>query len=67
MSTNHALALNPAASFSLPAIGNLDAYISAVNRLPLLSAERETELGRKLRDQGDLDAARELILSHLRL
>lgn len=49
------------------ALGTIEAYISAVNRLPLLSAERETELGQKLRDQGDLDAARELIMSHLRL
>jgi len=68
MATSNALSLTSnMASFSLPAIGNLEAYISAVNRLPLLSPERETELGRKLRDQGDLDAARELILSHLRL
>ncbi|EHK64045.1 RNA polymerase sigma factor RpoH [Achromobacter arsenitoxydans] len=49
------------------ALGTIDAYISAVNRLPVLSAERETELGRQLRDQEDLGAARELILSHLRL
>lgn len=32
------------------ALGTIDAYISAVNRLPVLSAERETELGRRLRD-----------------
>ncbi|MGE8588384.1 MAG: sigma-70 family RNA polymerase sigma factor, partial [Alcaligenes sp.] len=49
------------------ALGTIEAYISAVNRLPLLSAERETELGQRLRDKGDLDAARELIMSHLRL
>jgi len=69
MDASNALSLkaNNPAQFSLPAIGNIDAYIAAVNRLPLLSPERETELGRKLRDQGDLDAARELILSHLRL
>ena len=69
MHASNALSLSAKYSpgFSLPAIGNIDAYISAVNRLPLLSAERETELGRRLRDQGDLDAARELILSHLRL
>lgn len=67
-STSQALTVAPRAGiFALPAIGNLDAYISAVNRLPLLSPERETELGRRLRDHGDLDAARELILSHLRL
>jgi len=48
-------------------LGTIEAYISAVNRLPVLSAERETELGRRLRDHDDLDAARELVLSHLRL
>jgi RNA polymerase sigma-32 factor len=52
---------------ALPPVGNLDAYISAVNRLPMLSPERETELGRRLRDHADLTAARELVMSHLRL
>ena len=52
---------------ALPPVGNLDAYISAVQRLPMLTAERETELGRRLRDSGDLEAARELVMSHLRL
>ena len=55
------------AAMMLPAVGNLDAYISAVNRLPMLSAERETDLGRRLRDDNDLEAARELVMSHLRL
>ena len=49
------------------ALGTIDAYISAVNRLPVLTADQETALGRRLRDTGDLDAARELVLSHLRL
>ncbi len=49
------------------ALGSIDTYITAVNRLPLLSAEREVELGRRLRDQDDLEAAREMVLSHLRL
>ncbi|MBC2769997.1 RNA polymerase sigma factor RpoH [Pusillimonas minor] len=49
------------------ALGTIEAYIAAVNRLPVLSAEQETELGKRLRDAADLDAARELILSHLRL
>jgi RNA polymerase sigma-32 factor len=47
--------------------GSLEAYISTVNRFPLLSAEEERSLGRRLRDHNDLDAARELVLSHLRL
>jgi RNA polymerase sigma-32 factor len=49
------------------ALGTIEAYISAVNRVPMLSAERETELGERVRDHMDLDAARELITSHLRL
>jgi RNA polymerase sigma-32 factor len=47
--------------------GSLEAYVQAVNRLPLLSVEEEVRLGRKLRDEGDLDAARQLVLSHLRV
>src|SRR5581483_11681464 len=41
--------------------------IQAVNRFPLLTAEQETELGRRWRDHQDIDAARQLVLSHLRL
>jgi RNA polymerase sigma-32 factor len=51
----------------VPSLGNLDAYISAVNRLPLLSPEEEVSLGRRLRAHGDLEAAGRLVLSHLRL
>jgi RNA polymerase sigma-32 factor len=47
--------------------GSLEAYISTVNRFPLLSADEERSLGRRLRDHNDLDAARQLVLSHLRL
>ena len=46
--------------------GSLDAYMQAVSRVSILSAERENELALRLRDDGDLDAARELVLSHLR-
>jgi len=49
------------------ALGSFDAYVAAVNRLPLLSADEETRLARALRDDKDLDAARQLVLSHLRL
>jgi RNA polymerase sigma-32 factor len=48
-------------------LGNIDHYIQAVNRFPLLTAEQEVEFGRRLRDHNDLDAARQLVLSHLRL
>jgi RNA polymerase sigma-32 factor len=58
---------NPWASASLlPPLGNLDAYISAVNRLPMLSLEEEQECARRLREQNDLEAASRMVLSHLR-
>jgi RNA polymerase sigma-32 factor len=49
------------------ALGTIEAYISAVNRVPMLTQEQEIELGERVRDQMDLDAARQLITSHLRL
>src|SRR6218665_2638557 len=51
----------------VPSLGNLDAYISAVNRLPLLTAEEESSAARRLRESGDLESAGKLVLSHLRL
>ena len=51
----------------VPPLGNLDAYISAANRLPMLTLEQEQEFSRKLRENNDLDAAGKLVLSHLRL
>ena len=48
-------------------LGTIEAYIGAVNRLPMLTAQQETELGERLRDHDDLEAARQLVLSHLRL
>jgi RNA polymerase sigma-32 factor len=54
-------------TLALPSLGNLDAYISAVNRLPMLTAEQEVEYGRRFRNDNDLGAARSLVLSHLRL
>jgi RNA polymerase sigma-32 factor len=57
-------------SFALPipsATGSLDSYIQTVNRFPILSQQEEIELGRRLRDHDDLDAARQLIVSHLRV
>ncbi|GGI19946.1 MAG: RNA polymerase sigma factor RpoH [Oxalicibacterium faecigallinarum] len=49
------------------ALGNIDAYISAVNRLPMLTQEEEISLARRLRDENDLGAAQKLVMSHLRL
>ena len=47
-------------------VGNLDAYINAVSTVPVLSAEEETELAWRFRRDNDLEAARQLVLSHLR-
>jgi RNA polymerase sigma-32 factor len=57
-----------ALAFPTPAsLGSLDHYIQAVNRFPLLTAEQETELGRRWREKEDVEAAGQLVLSHLRL
>jgi RNA polymerase sigma-32 factor len=55
------------ATLTLSPGGNLDAYIRAVQQFPMLSPEREAELALRLRTLNDLEAARELVLSHLRL
>ncbi|MFO7305497.1 MAG: RNA polymerase sigma factor RpoH [Gammaproteobacteria bacterium] len=47
-------------------VGSLDAYVERVSRIPVLSREEEMALARRFRDEGDLDAARQLVLSHLR-
>jgi RNA polymerase sigma-32 factor len=48
------------------ALGSLDAYIGAVHQIPVLTVEEEQSLARRFRDSEDLDAARELVHSHLR-
>ncbi len=56
-----------AMNLSLPSTaGSLESYMDAVNRIPLLQAEEEQELARRYREDGDLDAARQLVLAHLR-
>ena len=62
----HALAVRDPWAL-VPSIGNLDAYITAANRIPLLTQEEETAFARRLQTSGDLDAAGRLVLSHLRL
>jgi RNA polymerase sigma-32 factor len=47
-------------------VGSLDAYIQAVGGVPVLSKEDEQELAIRFREQDDLDAARELVMAHLR-
>lgn len=48
-------------------VGSLESYIQAVNRFPLLSREEEVSLARRFRSDGDVEAARQLVLSHLRV
>jgi len=71
--TASAYTLAPAAhgwsgsAVALPPLGNLDAYISAVNRLPLLTADEERDYAERLQKHNDLEAAGKLVMSHLRL
>ncbi|MDR2852653.1 MAG: RNA polymerase sigma factor RpoH [Burkholderiaceae bacterium] len=51
----------------VPSLGNLDAYITAAHRLPMLTLEQEQQYAHQLREDNDLDAAKALVLSHLRL
>ncbi|HEX4503520.1 MAG TPA: RNA polymerase sigma factor RpoH [Scandinavium sp.] len=53
-------------TLALAPVGNLDAYIRASNAWPMLTADEERALAEKLHYQGDLEAAKTLILSHLR-
>jgi RNA polymerase sigma-32 factor len=52
---------------TLSPVGSLEGYIQAVNRIPLLSQEEEFDLATRLRRDNDLDAARQLVMSHLRV
>jgi RNA polymerase sigma-32 factor len=47
--------------------GSLENYVQTVNRFPILTQEEETTYARRYRDQNDLEAARQLVLSHLRV
>lgn len=58
---------DPWALVSNGPLGNLDAYISATHQIPMLSESEEQDLARKLQQENDLEAARRLVLSHLRL
>ncbi|MEW6098411.1 MAG: RNA polymerase sigma factor RpoH [Pseudomonadota bacterium] len=66
MNTSTALTLRDPWAL-VPSLGNLDAYIAAVNRLPMLTQEEEVRLARRYREHNDLEAAGKLVLSHLRL
>jgi RNA polymerase sigma-32 factor len=66
MNTANALTLRDPWAL-VPSLGNLDAYISAINRVPLLTHDEEVAYATRLRSTGDIDAAGKLVLSHLRL
>ncbi|MCK0510722.1 RNA polymerase sigma factor RpoH [Aromatoleum buckelii] len=60
--------MSQALSFPVPfAVGSIDQYIQSVNRIPLLTEQEEVSLATRLRNEGDLEAARGLVMSHLRL
>jgi len=60
--------MNAAMSFPVPsAVGSLEGYIQTVNRFPILSREEELALARRFKTEDDLGAARDLVLSHLRV
>jgi len=61
---------NPTATLNFPvpsALGTIDQYVTAVNKYPLLTLEQEQELGMRWKYMQDVDSARQLVMSHLRL
>ena len=51
--------------FALP-VGSIDSYVHSVNQVPILTLEEEQRLARLLKENGDIEAARQLVMSHLR-
>ncbi len=66
MSVNTALVTRPSDLSPAGPLGSLDAYLDRVSRIPVLTREDEQKLARRFREEDDLEAARELVLSHLR-
>src|SRR5687768_3467956 len=66
MSTSTALVARPSDLSLAGPLGSLDAYLERVSRIPVLTREEEQRLARRFREENDLEAARELVLSHLR-
>jgi len=66
MTTTALVRHSPAELALIGPIGSFDAYCDAVSRIPVLSREEESELATRLHDEDDVDAARKLVLSHLR-
>ena len=65
--SSNALATFPGLMVPSAGVGSLESYIHAVNRLPMLTQEEESRLARKFRDEQDIESARRLVVSHLRL
>jgi RNA polymerase sigma-32 factor len=63
---NNALILKMNDTLLAGPLGSFDAYVERVSRVPVLSREHELELATRFRNEGDLDAARDLVMSHLR-
>lgn len=53
-------------ALSVPQNGSIEGYIQAVSSIKMLSADEERSLALKLREEGDLESARKLVMSHLR-
>lgn len=53
-------------ALSLPQSGSIESYVQSVSNIPMLSADEERRLAERLYNEGDLEAARELVMSHLR-
>ncbi|MBV9346064.1 MAG: RNA polymerase sigma factor RpoH [Gammaproteobacteria bacterium] len=66
MTAGTALAARPGDLALAGPLGSLDAYLERVGRIPVLSREEERRLAERFRHEGDLEAARSLVLSHLR-
>jgi RNA polymerase sigma-32 factor len=66
MTTQTALIAKPGDFGLIGPVGSFDAYVERVRRIPVLSREEEQRLAQRFRDTEDLDAARQLVLSHLR-
>jgi len=66
MSSSSALVAKQTGLVFAGPVGSLDGYIDRVSQIPVLSKEDEVALASRFRSEGDLDAARQLVLSHLR-
>ena len=53
-------------ALSLPQSGSIESYVQSISSIPMLSAEQEKSLADRLYHEGDVEAARELVMSHLR-